>query len=81
MTTAYYIIADNGDGSQRVEWYKGTDWSVEQLLTAAELDKYGAYASEDGVQLTILDFPESFDLNSIKGIFWEDYLPGTSCDT
>lgn len=76
MQKVHYIISDSGDGSQSVEWYKGADFTAEQLLEAAENDKYGSYQSGDGVQLTTLEFPDNFNLEDISGISWRDLLPG-----
>lgn len=76
MQEVHYIICDNGDGSQSVEWYKGADFTAEQLIEAAEKDKYEQYASGDGVQLTTLEFPDNFNLEDISGINWKNLLPG-----
>jgi hypothetical protein len=76
MKTAHYIIVDHGDGSQGVEWYKGTDWTAEQLIEYAEKDEYDSYQSGDGVQLTTIQFPDSLNLDDIVGIFWKDEPPG-----
>lgn len=74
MQTVYTIIADNGDGSQRVEWYKGSEFSHDELVDAASADD--AYASGDGVQISRLRFPANFDLDNIEGVLWEKLLPG-----
>lgn len=76
MQTVYYIVTNNGDGSNSVEWYKDIYFTKEQLVEAAELDKYDSYASGDGVQITTLQFPDNFDLNTIQGINWKTTLPG-----
>lgn len=76
MKQAHYIIRDNGDGSQGINWYKGSEFTEDELLDSAENDKYDTYASGDGVQLTTLEFPDSFDLDQIEGITWETQLPG-----
>lgn len=76
MQQVHYIISDNGDGSQSVEWYKGTAFTAKQLIESAENDRYNSYASGDGVQLTTLEFPDNFNLEDISGISWCDSLPG-----
>ena len=75
MQTVYYIIRDNGDGSQSVEWYKGSQFDEEKLVEACENDKYDSYQSGDGVQIRTLEFPDNFDLNSIVGIVWRTDYP------
>jgi len=76
MQQAHYIIHDNGDGSQSVEWYKGTDFTADQLYEAANECQWDSYQSGDGVQLTTLEFPDSFNLEDISGISWCDVPPG-----
>lgn len=76
MQQVHYIIRDNGDGSQSVEWYKNSDFTAEELFEAANTDKYDSYQSGDGVQLATLEFPDYFNLDEIKGIDWKDQLPG-----
>lgn len=76
MQQVHYIIRDNGDGSQSVEWYKGSDFTADELIEAADNDKYDSYQSGDGVQLTTLEFPDNFNLEDISGITWQDLLPG-----
>lgn len=76
MQQAHYIICDNGDGSQSVEWYKGSEFTAEELFEAANSDKHDSYQSGDGVQLTTLQFPDYFNLDEIDGISWRNLLPG-----
>jgi hypothetical protein len=76
MQKVYYIIRDNGDGSQSVKWYKGSQFTAKQLEESAAADPYDSYQSGDGVQITMLGFPDSVDLDNIVGIHWEDDLPG-----
>lgn len=76
MQQAHYIICDSGDGSQSISWYKGSQFTAEELVKHAEHDEYESYASGDGVQLTTLEFPDSLDLDQIRGITWETKLPG-----
>jgi len=76
MQEVHYIITNNGNGSNSVEWYKGCTCTAEQLIKAAETDKYDSYASGDGVQLTTLEFPNNFNLEDISGVTWQDQLPG-----
>ena len=75
MQQAHYIIRDNGDGSQSVEWYKGSDFTADQLFEAVDNDKYASYQSGDGVQLTTIGFPDYFNLDEIVGIDWCYELP------
>lgn len=75
MQQVHYIIRDNGDGSQSAIWYKGSIYSYDQLYEAAELDKYDAYQSGDGIQITTLSFPDYFNLDEIGGIDWCGTLP------
>ena len=76
MQSVYTIIRDNGDGSQSVEWYRGSDFKRDELIEAADADKYNSYASGDGVQLYQLRFPDDFNLDEIEGVQWESRLPG-----
>jgi hypothetical protein len=76
MKIAHYIIANNGDGTQRIEWYKNSDWTAEQLIKYAEKDKYDTYASGDGVQINTVYFPDSVNLDEVMGIYWEATAPG-----
>ena len=76
MQTVYTIIADNGDGSQRIEWYKGTEFNKDDLIESASQDKYDSYASADGVQVSMLRFADSVDLDAIEGIDWCTQPPG-----
>ena len=76
MKLVYCVLADNGDGSQRIEWYKGSEFTREAIIEAAEADKYDSYASGDGVQITCLQFPDYFNLEDMLGICWETQLPG-----
>lgn len=76
MQQVHYIIRDNGDGIQSVEWYKGSDFTADELYEAADNDKYDSYQSGDGVQLTTLEFPDNFNPEDISGISWCAALPG-----
>lgn len=72
MQTIYTVICDNGDNTQTVEWRK--NWS-DEILTKLENNRYEAYASGDGVQMTELKFPDSFDLDEFamaNYITWAD---------
>lgn len=76
MQQVHYIIRDCGDGSQTLDWFKGSMFTVDALYESAEKDKYQSYASGDGVQLTTLEFPDYVNLDQIGGINWCDTLPG-----
>jgi hypothetical protein len=54
------VIYDCGDGSQSIEWHK--TWSDEKRSTLEDGDEYDRYASGDGLQMTELNFPDSFDI-------------------
>lgn len=71
MQTVLYVIRDNGDGSQSVDWYRNcTESDLREACEASE--DVNSYQSGDGVQITELTFPASFDLFSIKGIRWNE---------
>lgn len=76
MQTVYTLISDSGDGTQHIEWYKGSEFSKDDLIEAASNDKYNSYSSGDGVQLSIIRFPDSLDLDAVEGINWCTKFPG-----
>ena len=72
----YILIGDSGDGSNHLNFYRGSDFTKEQIYEAADKDKYDSYQSGDGVQITTMEFPDGIDLSTIKGIYFENKLPG-----
>lgn len=68
MQTVHYVILDNGDGSQSVEWYRGVTYK--ELEEFCEKDEYDSYQSGDGIQITQVSFPDSVNLDDIVGIHW-----------
>jgi hypothetical protein len=62
----FLVIGDNGDGSQRIEFYKGENLDSEKIRE--KLEDNDDYQSGDGVQITKLTFPIGFDVNQIEGI-------------
>ena len=86
MKSVFAVLKDCGDGSSTIEWYK--DFTREAVESLCDPDKDESYSSGDGLQITELKFPDEFDLNSIKGIYWSpeiddddlDYYPGDEID-
>ncbi len=79
MQQVHYVIADCGDGSQTLEWYKGSQFSADQICEAIENCKgYESerYQSGDGIQINTIEFPDDLNLDHIGGLYWYDYLPG-----
>lgn len=76
MQKVYLVIGNSGDGCNFIEWYEGSKFTEEDIREAAKNDKYDSYQSGDGIRIDTLEFPDSFDLSSIKGINWATYLPG-----
>jgi hypothetical protein len=72
----YILIGNSGDGSNHLNFYDGSIFTKEQIYEAADKDKYDSYQSGDGVQIETMEFPDIFDVTTIKGIYFEDVLPG-----
>ena len=70
MQRVLYVIRDNGDGSQSVDWYRNCTYA--QLQGFCEKDEYDAYQSGDGIQITTIQFPDSVNLLEIEGIYWHE---------
>jgi hypothetical protein len=72
----HYVITNNGDGSNGVQWV--TDPDVLDLMEERADDGDETYASGDGLQKYTLKFPEGFDieaflkLNYIKPVTVDD---------
>jgi hypothetical protein len=70
MQKVFMVIRDCGDGSQAIEWRKL--WS-DEILESLEADD--SYQSGDGVQMSELQFPDTFDLDNwafFNHITWAD---------
>lgn len=72
----HILIGDSDDGSNHLVFYKGSQFTREQLIEAAEKDKYDTYQSGDGVQITSISFVDSVDLDYHTGFTFETTLPG-----
>jgi hypothetical protein len=81
MSVVSYVIRDNGDGSQQVEWY--LDVTRKELVTVCSNCEDERYQSGDGIQATELHFPEGFDPKLIRGVSWStlDELKDNLSDT
>ena len=71
MKSIYMVICDCGDGSQSIEWHRTWDDHKHEMLE--EGDDCYRYASGDGLQMTELKFPDSFDIDAFakdNHIYW-----------
>lgn len=55
-----FVITNNGDGSNSADWV--TDEAVLNKMEELADDGDASYTSGDGLQVTTLYFPDSFDL-------------------
>lgn len=62
MKTLTYVIANNGDGSNSLEWVIDPAILAKMEKLANEGDEQ--YASGDGLQVKTFKFPDDFDLDS-----------------
>jgi hypothetical protein len=65
----FLVIADCGDGSSSINWFKDT--TLEQLY---ELEKEDPerWSSGDGLQYQELNFPDNFDFEALGVKYWAD---------
>jgi hypothetical protein len=63
----FLVIRDGGDGSQSIEFFKGSE-TLDKQSIRERLEDNEDFQSGDGVQITEISFPIGFDLNSIEGI-------------
>ena len=64
MKSIYMVICDCGDGSQSIEWHRTWDDHKHERLEEG---------SGDGLQMTELKFPDSFDIDAFakdNHIYW-----------
>lgn len=62
MVKISYVITNNGDGSNSLDWV--TDQAVLDKMEQLADDGDEAYASGDGLQVDTLVFPDDFDLDA-----------------
>ena len=71
MQKIHLVIANCGDGSSTIEWYKDSITPMSKL-EEMERDDPERYAGGDGLQVKTLEFPYWFNIDSIGHIYWCD---------
>ena len=62
MTKVHRVIVNCGDGSNGIDWV--IDEAVIDRMQELADDGEETYASGDGLQVTTLNFPDSFDVQA-----------------
>lgn len=66
MAKISFIICNSGDGSNHLIWLKGA--VTREMAEQLEEQDPEMYSSGDGVQVTVLDFPDEFSIDGWAGI-------------
>ena len=66
----FLVLADCGDGSSVINWFKNT--TLEQLYLLEDKDP-DRWSSGDGLQYQELNFPDDFDFEAIGVKYFTSY--------
>lgn len=58
----YFVISDNGDGSNAINWV--LDYEVIEKMREVAESGDSQYSSSEGLQEYSLEFPEDFDIDA-----------------